>query len=48
MSYLPAPGQRSPRADLLGGVVHLLAEMGALAALIGILALITWLLLLVH
>lgn len=48
MSYLPAPGQSSPKTDLMGGVIHLLAEMGALAALIGILALITWFLLLVY
>ncbi|MGA7269551.1 MAG: hypothetical protein WB239_00595 [Acidimicrobiia bacterium] len=48
MSYLPAPGLSSPRADLVGGVLHLLAEIGALAALIGTLALLTWLLLLVY
>jgi hypothetical protein len=45
---LPGPGQNSPRADLLGGIIHLLAEMGALAALIAILALTTWFLLLVY
>ena len=40
------PRRRLNRSDLVGGLFHLIAEMGALAVLGGILAFVAWILLL--
>ena len=40
------PRRRLTRSDLVGGLFHLFAEMGALAVLGGLLTLIAWTLLL--
>lgn len=38
----------SVQTDVTGGIIHLLAEMGAVVAIGGVLALIAWILVLVY